>query len=378
MKPITLLTASLLSVATLTLSGCIRPEAPNAEADILTAELKGVTALRPPVITNDKVTFYANPWEDLTSLTPVFTLTAGAKIEPDLAHPQDFSHPVTYTVTSEDGKWKKAYTVTVSSPDNVTRVLYSFEEIRLQANQYVVFPIKNEKGEVTDEWASANLGYALGASMGVGLPSGVDDYPVTQAANGFRGKALQLTTKSMKILADAFGSFMKVPLLATGSLYLGKLNNNLLMTEPLKATEFGIPLIRKPLMLTGYYRYTPGEKMIDDKGKEIAGRQDLFDIYAMVYEVTEETPHLDGTNNLTSPAIVMLARISDDNRKASKEWTRFEIPFTTVEGKSLDPDKLKAGKYNYSLVFSSSKDGGKFEGAAGSTLLIDEVELFFE
>ena len=34
--------------------------------------------------------------------------------------------------------------------------------------------------------------------------------------------------------------------------------------------------------------------------------------------------------------------------------------------------------YNLSLVFSSSKEGAQFEGAVGSTLYVDEVELMFE
>lgn len=40
--------------------------------------------------------------------------------------------------------------------------------------------------------------------------------------------------------------------------------------------------------------------------------------------------------------------------------------------------KLAEGKYNLAIVFSSSIRGDHFEGAPGSTLLIDEIELGYE
>ena len=43
--------------------------------------------------------------------------------------------------------------------------------------------------------------------------------------------------------------------------------------------------------------------------------------------------------------------------------------------KTVDKDKLKAGKYNVAIVFSSSIEGDYFRGAVGSTLHIEEVEL---
>ena len=364
--------ALILSLA----SGCIRPEAPNVEADILGIQVEGAEVLRDPVITNDQVTLYVNPWEDLTHVTPTFVMTDGASISPESGKTMDFTKPVTYTVTSEDGQWSKSYVVTFTSGGNVEKQRFSFEDTFLQGNKYYVFQIKNDAGEVTDNWASSNTGYSIGAEFGL-LPGETTDYPVTQVDAGYTGKAVQLSTRSTKALYDAFGSVMNVPMLAAGSLYLGKLNTDFLMTDALKSTEFGIPVFRKPVMLTGYYKYTPGETMIDDKGNAL-DRTDLFDIYGIVYEVTPEVKTLDGTNNLTSDNLVMKARISDDDRKPEAEWTRFEIPFEMLDGKSIDPVKLSKGMYNYSIVFSSSKDGAKFFGAAGSTLQVDEVEVYFE
>ena len=40
-------------------------------------------------------------------------------------------------------------------------------------------------------------------------------------------------------------------------------------------------------------------------------------------------------------------------------------------------DKLEKGIYKLGIVFSSSVDGAKFEGAVGSTLHIDQVEIVY-
>lgn len=66
---------------------------------------------------------------DLTKLTPSISLSAKAKVLPDSAKAQDFTKPVSYTVTAEDGT-KAEYTVSVtriklSSKDIVA---FSFDE----------------------------------------------------------------------------------------------------------------------------------------------------------------------------------------------------------------------------------------------------------
>ena len=49
----------------------------------------------------------------------------------------------------------------------------------------------------------------------------------------------------------------------------------------------------------------------------------------------------------------------------------------SLTGKSVDMEKLKAGKYNLAIVFSASIRGDHFEGAPASILYIDEVLLNF-
>ena len=113
---------SLLAIIFLQ-NSCIRNEAPNSEADIVSCAIPGVSIL------ND-VDYFA-PYDsslraypliievgrtvDLSSLAPVFELTPGAAITPANGSAQDFSKPdikpVRYTITSEDKEWRKVYSV---------------------------------------------------------------------------------------------------------------------------------------------------------------------------------------------------------------------------------------------------------------------------
>ena len=59
---------------------------------------------------------------DVTALVPTITVSAGATISPASGQAQDFSSPVTYTVTAEDGTTTADYTVTVdvAAPSDTT------------------------------------------------------------------------------------------------------------------------------------------------------------------------------------------------------------------------------------------------------------------
>jgi hypothetical protein len=64
-----------------------------------------------------KLEFTVRSKATLPQLRLHFQLTPGATIEPASGSLQDFSgEPVVYTVTSEDGAWKKQYTVSFTNP----------------------------------------------------------------------------------------------------------------------------------------------------------------------------------------------------------------------------------------------------------------------
>ncbi|WP_297129394.1 PCMD domain-containing protein [uncultured Porphyromonas sp.] len=363
---------SLLTLLLVGLDSCIRPEAPNAEADILSVEVEGLTPREKPLITNTAIKIEAEPWVDRSAVALSFTLTPGATISPASGSKQDFTRPVTYTVTSEDKQWTKEYTVTIAS-SRPAPGHFDFETV----SRYK----KRDTGDelfyeftISDglKWSSPNEGFMLSLALDPSCdPKDPSVYPVTQDQSGYRGKCAKLVTLS----TGSFGAMFSKPI-APGTLFLGDFNVNEAMSNHLRTTLFGIPESRKPLMLTGYYKYKSGDKLTDKDSKEIAGKRDLPAIYAVFFETDKETPYLDGGNVLTSPNIVLTAQLKDP--KESDKWIHFELPFEPVEGKSIDPAKLKDGRYKLTIVMTSSRDGANFVGAIGSTLLVDEMNLYFE
>ncbi len=365
MKLIRVLT---VAIGLSSLCSCIQKEPLNAECDITDATLPGNVLNRAPLIENDKVVFILKNGVPVTNLSPEFTLTPGATIEPPSGTTRNFILPQTYTVTSEDGKWHKVYTVEAQS-GNTLNLTYDFEHARVY-NGYDVFYEADSDNNETLTWASGNAGFKL-----TGMGNAPDQYPTFQIDNGKSGKCASLVTRS----TGAFGAMAKKPL-AAGNLFIGKFNIATALSKPLESTQFGTPFTSIPRYLTGYYQYTPGEEYCQaDGGKlvPVAGKTDKFNIYAVFFEATPEMEMLDGTNALSpdNENIIAVAEISDAERVPTKDWTKFSIPFVYRTGKELSLEKLAEGNYSITIVFSSSIDGDFFSGAIGSTLLIDEVSL---
>ena len=352
------------------LMSCIKDEAPNAEADILSCEVDKALLLREPVIGNEEVKLYTGMNTDLTKVNIKFKLTDGATLTSGNTHEADFTQPQFFTVTSQDKRWSKTYKVSFIRLDVIED--FHFEQMRFytykdpftpNAPEQQLFHIISETtptGSLLD-WGSGNAGFMITAS---GVPA--EDYPTAQADNGVSGKCVKLVTRSTGEAGKAF----KSPI-AAGNLFLGEFQLN--FADKPKSTHFGIPYQREPLTLSGYYKYKAGEVFTDKDAKVVNGKKDDFAIYAMFFEVTPDVPYLDGTNAQTSPNIVKLAKL--ENRKETNEWTHFSISFEQRNGKTIDVEKLKAGKYSLAIVLSSSEDGAVFNGAVGSTLWVDELKI---
>lgn len=52
-------------------------------------------------------------------------------------------------------------------------------------------------------------------------------------------------------------------------------------------------------------------------------------------------------------------------------WTDFSIPFKLLEGKTYDPSK----NYYIAVVCASSAEGDFYQGAPGSTLIVDNFKV---
>lgn len=347
-------------------SSCIKPEAPNAEADILTCEVEKDLLFRNPIVTNEEVVITVNAWTDVTQLAPKFTLTEGATMEPASGTVLDFTTPQKYTLTSEDGKWHKTYVVTVKRPSNEEQPVwtYSFEGLidkptPDESSHYPVLAELDAEGKAVIEWANGNFGAIISQSP----------FYTTQEEHGFKGKAAKMETLSAGELGKMFGK----PI-AAGSIFLGEFDVASMLLDSSAATHFGIPFYQTPYLFEGYYKYKPGKEVTDAASKVVEGAVDTFSIYAIFYETTDKVQWLDGKTALTSEQLVAVAEVTE--KKISDEWVKFSIPFVMKEGKKIDHEQLKAGKYNISIVASSSAKGAFFEGAVGSTLWVDELQIF--
>jgi len=374
-----LLLASLF-LTTLLFASCIKDELPNNECDILSAWVEGeeyesffyqTTQMRIDNIPSNstEIVFQVRTKTGLPPIPVYFALTPGATIEPANGSLQDFSDgPVTYIVTSEDDAWCRIYRVDFQEASSSASSHFRFEHVAVDTftngSTYHIF-YEIEDNIRRNIWASGNAGVAI--LHGDWTPA---QFPTHSTDNGYQGKGVCLNTQSTGAWGAAFGK----PI-AAGNLFLGRFNVNAVLTDALKATEFGIPTSQQPVKVSGWYKYTPGDTFTDASMQPVPGRVDQGHIYAVFYRNHDAQGNpvvLYGDNVLSSDLIVSKAELVP---AATDQWTHFEI---TLEGGSADPAILAAMGYSYTVVFSSSKDGDTFEGAVGSTLYVDEVTVEFQ
>lgn len=359
---------------------CSKDTPKNSECDILSAWVEGSqyeqyffhnTDMRNDNITSTttEIVFYVKSINALPQMPVFFSMTEGATISPANGSLQDFSAgAVAYTVTAEDGNHSRQYKVIFKERQTILDTLYSFEYAETVDNgaTYHVFYEVNAYGQRENIWASGNAGFAM-----VHSSSTPEEYPTFQTPNGYLGKGLCLTTRDAGYLAQ----MMHKPI-AAGNLFIGSFDVSMVMSNPLRCTVFGIPVNRQPVKVAGYYKYQPGAEFTNADMDIVPGRTDEANIFAVFFRNQNEAGesiHLYGDDMLTSPYIVSKAQVA--SLPATSEWTRFEMTFD--EG-TVDASVLAAFGYSWMLVFTSSKSGDTFEGAIGSTLYIDEVEVTYK
>ena len=277
---------SLLMMVVMT--SCFGEEPAGCEADIETVTLHAdnpeqfffqlTDSMQVVFSTDTEITFAVRGDADVSALSPILTLSAGATVEPASGSTHDFSHgPVTYTVTSQDGKWQRRYSVSVI-PTLVTvsdTLRYDFEHFELETatQRYYIWHNLLPDGTLGNDWSTANAGFRI--SMSTAKP---EEYPSTPLLEGYDGAAVCLTTRD----TGPFGR-MANKRLAAGNLFLGTFDIRIAMSDHLHATRFGLPFTSRPDRFTGYYTYQPGETVQDFYGNPIAGRIDTADVYAVFY-----------------------------------------------------------------------------------------------
>lgn len=367
-----ILTSFLLS---LSISSCIQDEALNVEAAIDSCTGTNIQSTTIDHLRKE-IEVYVLNGTDISQQELIFTLPEGASIQAEETETNDqpplydFSKKTlrTFIVTSEDGATQTKYLIRVNKLTLPTS--YSFEELK-EITPYNVFYLTNESGIM--QWASGNPGYDLS-----GMALDETQYPTVQHPIGYSGKCVKLTTLS----TGNFGKPIGMPI-AAGNLFIGSFDTQNAVLAPLQATHFGFPFTKRPSKITGWFKYKAGEVFTDKSGNIVTGKKDKGDIYAVLYEAPSSDFSLDGNlfpNNGTGidEHIVLLARISEQEMTETSEWTKFDLDFKPQNGKTINTEDLKNGKYKLAVVFSSSVMGAYFQGAVGSELWIDEVEIICE
>ena len=368
--------ASLLLLS-VTWTSCIKDEELNAEADITKCTLPAELLTKPDIdvfrpfdkdMNAYPIYLPINSSADVTQLAPKFELTPGATIKPENGSTQNFTRPIRYTVTSEDGMWHRTYAIIAQSQKKLPSNFH-FETAKTGGKYHIIY---EELGDHTLTWGSGNGGFALAVSKA--KPT---EYPTYLSPNGYKGNCVTMTTRE----TGSLGGLVGMPI-ASGNLFIGQFDIQNALSKPLEATKFGEPFTHKPISLKGHYRYKAGPKFIE-KGKEV-NKKDMMHIYAVFYEYipTHEKPMLDGNiqeANYEDPRMVALALLKNPHETKGEEWEEFEITFDYERyGKTIDMQKLINGDYYLGIVFAASVNGAKFAGAPGSTLMIDEMELTYE
>ena len=300
----------------------------------------------------------AGAW-DLTALVPTIEVSQGATVTPASGTAIDLSNgqSVIYTVVAEDGTASE-YTVSVSG-----RAAY-FYDFETWTSEGAMYPeeITNPVG-----WATCNDAVGLIKNMGpmLGHPEYNGEYPVRPTENGVTGKGA-IIESVYTVKGNLMGQ--TIPAVTSGTIFLGTFNAIAAMTDPMATTEFGILFEDKPLTVTGWLKYTPGEEFYNENG-EVIDQQDLGTVNAVLYEVSSEDETLNGSDIYTSDKICATGRFET---AGSADFTEFSFDLNYV--KDYDPSKT----YKLAVIFAASKEGNAYRAASGSIMVVDNVTIICE
>lgn len=315
--------------------------------------------LSQPVIdeANATITFKAEEDGDVSALVPTIEVSAGATVTPASGSAVSFaSGSATFTVVAEDGT-SKTYTVSCNMG---SLIQYDFET--WATPEGAMSPeVVNPEG-----WATCNDAVALIKNLGsLGGITYTGEYPVRQTTDAHSGSTAAMLESVDTQGGNIFGQ--TIPKVTAGSMFLGTFNAFAAMTDPMATTEFGILYDKKPVKVSGYYKYTPGAEFYNAAGELQADQKDACAISAVLYEVESEDETLNGSTIYTSDKIVAMASFSSGETVA--EYTPFELNLEYV--KDYDASKT----YKFAVIFSASADGAAYNAAVGSTLYIDDVTI---
>lgn len=306
-----------------------------------------------------------------------------ATVSPSVGEKQDFSEPVLYTVTAEDGSKKVYYVIVqpggkgeIQLPNN------SFEfwhDAEYGTTKYIDIGVDKD----SKTWATGNQGAAF--AIGLGANAELPSQPY-ERSNG--ETAAKLTTQDMGALAASFGGKG----VAAGNMFAGRFE---IGTVTNAHPVFGIPYTQTPIAFKIDYKYTPTEGLKNGKRESIEG-EDAADMYVILEKRDGENVKRLGAGWLrvgeaqeewkTQQVDIKYARNGQTPADVS-EYAKYVLKYghdgdTSVSDPGLMPEAtwgdIKTDKPTHIIVvFSSSYLGDYFIGAPGSKLLVDNFELIY-
>lgn len=328
----------------------------SSEALIKTFQVKiGESDVEAKIGNDNTITFIIPDGSENFKFVPTIAISDKATMTPASGVEQDFSVPVTYTVTSEDGIVINKYIVSVGGVSTV----YDMQTWVTDAGNGMPTP---------QGLANSNLAALFLPAMGIVVPT-----PVVKAADN----AAEITTS--RTVSPNGGQGTMVPGVTAGTLFVGKFDLD--FTNTLKSTHFGMLYGLKPIDFKITYKYTPGADFYktivvkdeyeneDNSAELVAGETDKCSINAYLYEVSSDDETLDGTNINTSKKVILKAELADGSAKTA--YTTETISFVETGNGKYDSTK----KYKLAIVCSSSKRGDEFMGGDGSKLWVKYLEV---
>lgn len=379
-------TAGFLLLIGIVLGGCSTDDelGESSEKEILEFQIEkqlGTTRIK-----DDSIFVKVPDDVYVTSITELsassIKLSDFASVSPKVGEKRDFTNPVPYTVTAEDGS-KRVYYVVVNRADaSDLQIPNSNFDLWYEAvsgeTKY------QEIGQNAEDktWATGNQGaaYAIGLGAAADLPS----VPFQTAPGEF---AAELTTQNMGALAASFGGKG----IAAGSIFVGEfVIGNVTNAHPL----MGIPYTMMPKGFQVDYKYTPADGLVNGQLKPVEG-SDALDMY-LILEKRE------GKN------VRRLGVAWYRSHEAQADWKTIEMDIKYARGQApegveeyakhvlkygidgdptvTDPALMPEATWgdittetptHIIVVFTSSYQGDYFIGAPGSKLLVDDFKLIY-
>ena len=311
------------------------------------------------VINNDSLTVVVTVPETVTDfmLAPnEISLSNFASVTPEVGQVQDFSAPVEYFVTAEDGS-VSVYKVSVlrggSQPqlDNS-----SFEDWYTES---VGFSTVEQPGvdKASTIWGTANRGLALGGST------------------GNTSKQERDNSNYVKMESVAAPALVRM---AAATIFIGKFTDGFpSVSDPRSNITLGTPFSARPLSFSFSYTYQPGPNNQDGNGDPLS-YGDQCDIYLFLENREGSEVKRVGTAWFRSGMAV--SEWSRENiaikygpLDASDPWYDYAQP---VEGEAWGDGTETVT--HITILATSSFEGDFFKGAIGSTLELDDIELVYQ